>query len=179
MRTIILSLCLGLALTSTVCAGAKDAANVDFFETKVRPVLVEHCYECHAGPKARGGLALDSREAMLLGGDNGPAIVPGKSDDSLLIRSIRHTNPDLKMPKKKAKLDDAVIADFVRWVNVGAPFPAKLVRNDDPKSLDWWSLKPIVRPAIPKTLTPDPSPRGRGEGWASSFEKTVLYGNSI
>ena len=97
MRNIILSLCLGLALTSGAHAGAKDAADIEYFESKIRPVLVEHCYECHAGPKARGGLALDSREAMLLGGDNGPALVPGKADDSLLIRSIRHARPELKM----------------------------------------------------------------------------------
>ena len=156
MRNIILSLCLGLALTSATHAGAKDVANIDFFETKIRPVLVEHCYECHAGPKARGGLALDSRDAMLLGGDNGPALIPGKADDSLLIRSILHARPELKMPKKKAKLEDAVIADFARWVNAGAPFPVKRVSKDDPRSLDWWSLKPIIRPMIP-------SPKGRGE----------------
>jgi hypothetical protein len=137
-------------------ASAQDAAAINFFETKIRPLLVEHCYECHAGKKSRGGLALDSREGLLQGGDKGPAIVPGKADESLLIRSIRHTTPNLKMPKKGAKLDDAVIADFVRWVNLGAPFPAKRDIKDDPRSLDWWSLKPIVRPAIPKIDAANP-----------------------
>ena len=137
-------------------AGTKDAAGIDFFETKIRPVLVEHCYECHAAKKSRGGLALDSREGLLQGGDKGPAVVPGKADESLLIRSVRHTLPDLKMPKKKPMLDDAIIADFVRWVNLGAPFPAPRASKIDPRSLDWWSLKPIVRPEVPKIDSPTP-----------------------
>jgi mono/diheme cytochrome c family protein len=139
-----------VALSSATAAGTKDAANSAFFETKIRPVLVQHCYECHAGKKTRGGLALDSRAGLLQGGDRGPAIVPGKADKSLLIRVIRHMPGEVKMPKKKAKLDDAVIADFVRWVNVGAPFPNKHESKDDPRSLDWWSLKPLARPAVPK-----------------------------
>lgn len=135
---------------------AQDPAGVNFFETKIRPVLIEHCYECHAGKKTRGGLALDSRGALLQGGDRGPVIVPGKPEESWLIRSIRHTSPNLKMPKQKPKLDDGTIADFVKWVNLGAPYPAMKAIKDDPKSLDWWSLKPIVRPAIPKIDAPTP-----------------------
>jgi Protein of unknown function (DUF1553)/Protein of unknown function (DUF1549)/Planctomycete cytochrome C len=147
----------GLAMAgSSASAGTKDAAGIDFFETKIRPVLIEHCHQCHAGKKSRGGLTLDSREGLLQGGDKGPAVVPGKADDSLLVRSIRHTLPDLKMPKQKPKLDDAIIADFVRWVNLGAPFPAPRQSKIDPRSLDWWSLKPIVRPAAPKIDAPTP-----------------------
>jgi mono/diheme cytochrome c family protein len=149
--------CLFAALawgSPSATAGTKDAAGLDFFETKIRPVLVEHCYECHAGKKSRGGLTLDSREGLLQGGDKGPAVVPGKADESLLIRSIRHTRPDLKMPEKKPKLDDAIIADFVRWVNIGVPYPAPRQSKIDPRSLDWWSLKPIVRPAVPKIAAP-------------------------
>jgi mono/diheme cytochrome c family protein len=131
-------------------------AGIDLFETKIRPVLVEHCFECHAGKKSRGGLLLDSREGLIQGGDNGTALIPGKADDSLLIRSIKHASPKLKMPKQKPKLDDAVIADFVKWVNLGAPFPAKRDIKDDPKSLDWWSLKPIVATPIPKIDAPTP-----------------------
>jgi Protein of unknown function (DUF1553)/Protein of unknown function (DUF1549)/Planctomycete cytochrome C len=155
LRFMCVSLCVGTAMFDArpARAGSKD---LDFFETKIRPVLVEHCFDCHAGPKSRGGLSLDSRESLLQGGDHGPAIVPGKADESLLIRSIRHTSPDLKMPKKKPKLDDAVIADFVRWVNIDAPFPAKLARKNDPRSLDWWSLKPIVKPSVPKVDAPNP-----------------------
>jgi len=101
---------------------------VEFFEQKIRPVLVDTCYQCH-GPEAadagklKGGLRLDSREALLKGGESGkPAVVPGNAEGSLLIRALRHTDPDLAMPPKK-KLGDRQIADFVTWVNLGAPDP--------------------------------------------------------
>ncbi|MBI3824133.1 MAG: PSD1 domain-containing protein [Planctomycetes bacterium] len=148
--------CLVLLFVFPASSFAQNAAGIDLFETKIRPVLVAHCHECHAGKKSRGGLTLDSREALLQGGDKGPAIVPGKADDSLLIRTIRHQIPDLKMPKQKPKLDDVVIADFVKWVNLGAPFPARRAIKDDPKSVDWWSLKPIVKTPIPKIDAPTP-----------------------
>src|SRR5258708_888409 len=105
-RLLSAALCVGAAMfsASDLRAGSKE---LDFFETKIRPVFVEHCHECHAGAKSRGGLSLDTRESLLQGGDHGPAIVSGKADESLLIRSIRHASPGLKMPKKKPKLDDA------------------------------------------------------------------------
>src|SRR5687768_16115590 len=100
-------------------------SGVEFFEKKIRPVLVEHCYKCHSrqAGKERGGLLLDTRGALRRGGDNGPTIVPGKPEESLLIKSIRHTRADLKMPKAAPKLPDAVVADFERWVTIGAPDP--------------------------------------------------------
>src|SRR5262249_40725723 len=81
---------------------ASDAAASEFFEKKVRPVLVDHCYQCHS-PKAKklkGGLLLDSRAALLQGGDSGPAITPGQPDKSRLIEAIRYKNVDLQMPPK-------------------------------------------------------------------------------
>ncbi len=157
MRTSYPMLLAGLAIGFfTAPVLAQNAGGDPFFEAKIRPVLIEHCYECHSGKKARGSLALDSREGLLQGGAIGPAVFPGKADESLLVRSIRHQIPNLKMPHKKPKLDDAVIADFVRWVNLGAPFPARVEIKGDPKSLDWWSLKPIARPTVPKIDAPSP-----------------------
>jgi hypothetical protein len=120
---------LALALVGLVvisaAARAEDTAmdeGVRLFEEKIAPVLKAECYRCHSddAEKVRGGLRLDSREAMLKGGDTGPAVVPKKRDDSLLIQAIRHEG-DLAMPPKKPRLPDATIADFVRWVDLGAP----------------------------------------------------------
>src|SRR5262245_14913100 len=76
----------------------------EFFETKIRPVLASECVECHGAEKQKGGLRLDYREGWKTGGDTGAAIVPGKPGESLLLRSIRHEDPDLKMPSKRPKL---------------------------------------------------------------------------
>src|SRR4051794_37636809 len=116
-RYLVLALLGALALPCPCGAALQERADVDFFETKIRPVLVESCYSCHSAKKARGGLVLDSRGGLRGGGDPAPAIVPGKADLSLLIRSIRHQLPDAKMPKDMPKLPDAVIADFAHWVN--------------------------------------------------------------
>ena len=80
--------------------GKISAADLQFFEAKVRPVFENKCYNCHSksGDKVRGGLLLDSREAILQGGNTGPAIVPGKPDESLLIEAIRYKDEDLQMP---------------------------------------------------------------------------------
>jgi len=96
-----------------------------FFEQKIRPVLAEHCYKCHSSKatKLKGGLALDSKERALKGGNTGPAIVPSKPEESLLLKAIRHADPDLEMPPKEPKLPDQVIADFEKWIKAGAPFP--------------------------------------------------------
>jgi hypothetical protein len=96
---------------------------LEFFEKRVRPVLVERCYSCHAADakKLKGGLRLDTRGATLKGGDTGPAVVPGKPDLSLLIKAVRYAD-DLQMPPK-GRLPEAVVADLVRWVEMGAPDP--------------------------------------------------------
>jgi hypothetical protein len=139
---------------------ALDPAGIEFFEKKVRPVLARHCYACHSADaqrnrKLRGGLRLDSRDAMRKGGDSGPALVPGRPADSLLIRSIRHDG-DRKMPPA-GKLPDAVLADLERWVRMGAPDP----RSDAPRPAGrlagmtveegraFWAYRPPQRPAVP------------------------------
>src|SRR5262245_12572176 len=101
-RSLLLVFLCGLA--SCQSANAQESG-AELFEKKIRPVLVEHCYQCHSHPagKERGGLLLDTREALRRGGDNGPPLVPGKPADSLLIQSLRHSKADLKMPKNAAK----------------------------------------------------------------------------
>ena len=105
---------------------APDSADVEFFESKVRPVLVENCYECHsaaAGDKLKAGLRLDSRDGLLKGGESGrPAVVPGDAEASPLVKAIRWSDPDFQMPPKK-RLSDQQVADVVAWVNRGAPDP--------------------------------------------------------
>ncbi len=106
----------------TVPALAEDTEGIAFFERKIRPVLVKECYQCHASDakKVRGGLLLDTREGIRKGGDSGPAVVPGKPEESLLLDAIRHDF--LAMPPKR-KLPETVVADFVQWVERGAPDP--------------------------------------------------------
>ncbi len=125
------------------------ADGIAFFEQKVRPVLVEHCYECHSAEakKLKGNLYLDSKTGWEKGGDSGdPIIVPGRPEASLLIRTVQHLEEDLEMPPKKPKLPDAVIADLVTWVKMGAPDPrdgATIEAKRGDKS--WWSLQPIAK----------------------------------
>jgi hypothetical protein len=135
---------------------------IEFFEKKVRPVLVQHCYECHSAKmknphRAKGSLLLDSRTGMLEGGDNGPAIVPGAPERSRLIEAVRYTNVDLKMPKK-GKLPDAVIADLTAWVKMGAPWPdEKAIKKNtysvfdlQKRKAEHWCWQPIRVPEVPK-----------------------------
>src|SRR6185312_1968596 len=127
------------------CAGevARAAApppptkdGLDFFETKIRPVLERDCYECHsaAKKKIKGKLRLDNLQSMLKGGESGkPSVVPGKPDESLLIFSMTYKDKDtpdhdaLLMPPPKngkpKKLPDSVIEDFRKWIEMGAPYP--------------------------------------------------------
>jgi len=106
----ILLVSVGTVPASAGPAGQLDPAHVSFFEKRVRPVLVNRCYQCHsAGKKIKGGLRLDHKEGVIRGGDSGPAIVPGNPEKSLLITAIQHTDDDLKMPEKE-KLPEQEIA---------------------------------------------------------------------
>lgn len=133
---------------------AADPAGMIFFEQRVRPILVEHCYSCHSADakKLKGNLYLDSKAGWEKGGDSGtPAVIPGNPNESLLIRTVQHLQEDLNMPPKKPKLPDAQIADLVTWVRMGAPDPrdgAKIEAKRGDKS--WWSLQPL-----PKTFSQD------------------------
>jgi hypothetical protein len=122
-----------------------------FFESKVRPVLVEHCYECHSREKTKGGLALDTKQGWEKGGNSGPVIVPGKPEESLLIKAVRYHDKDLAMPpeKKGGKLTEAVIADLVEWVKMGAPDPriaeAKIAGMKEDEAKSWWAFQPLPK----------------------------------
>lgn len=135
------------------------AAEMEFFEKRIRPFLALECYDCHGAEKAEGNLRLNSRNGLLVGGDSGPAIVPGNADDSLLIQSIKHEN--IQMPMDRPKLADSVIADFVRWVNQGAFDPRdKPSDAEQSAGFDWepvfaerkrlWSLQPPKKPELPQ-----------------------------
>ena len=114
------------AIFLSTLPGAAGNDGAEFFEKRIRPVLHQHCYDCHSArvDDPEGGLRLDSRERILRGGDRGPAVVPGRPEASLLLRAIRHEGEaDLAMPPEAPKLPAAVIADFERWIGLGAPFP--------------------------------------------------------
>ena len=134
------------------------AADLQFFEAKIRPIFSEECYKCHShqADRIKGKLMLDSREAVLLGGATGPAIVPGKPDDSLLIQAIRYTDEDLKMPPADhgGKLSDQQIADLTEWVRRGAPDPRVPVMAASGKAYGGvgkahWAFQPVKKPDVP------------------------------
>ena len=128
--------------------------HIEFFEKKIRPVLVEKCYSCHsAGSKIlRGGLYLDTRAGILNGGDSGPAVELGKPADSLLIQALKYDG--YEMPPS-GKLPAAVIADFEEWVKLGLPDPrvggtfAKKAGIDVEKGRSFWAFRPIAQPMPP------------------------------
>src|SRR5215831_14063688 len=118
------SLAVLVLIAGPLCALAAGDAGIEFFEKKIRPVLSQHCIECHSSEpkKQKGGLALDSRAGVRRGGESGPAIVLGKPKESLLIKGVHYTDPEFKMPPK-GKLPAEVIADLERWIAMGAPDP--------------------------------------------------------
>jgi hypothetical protein len=139
-----------LSFTFSIAATTATAVDKDaFFEARIRPVLHEECFKCHGGEKTSHGLRVDSREALLKGGESGPAIVPGEPDKSLLIQAIRQTHPDIKMPPKK-KLPDTTVADFVAWLRDGAGWPATGPKLDAFKAKRHWAFEPVRKVEPPK-----------------------------
>ncbi len=161
---------------ASVCLAASAAAEdpaplspeaVEFFESRIRPVLAQDCYSCHSQAEGRkGGLLLDSRPGWEAGGRSGPAILPGRPDGSLLVRAIRHEEGAPRMPREGAPLDPAVVRDFVRWIEMGAPDPrdhppsAEQVEEDRnweavrERRRSWWSFQPIGDPLPPAAGEP-------------------------
>ncbi len=123
-RVTLSTVCLLTIAIPVSASFAADSDGVQFFREKIEPVLKAECFRCHSGEadEIKGGLRLDSRDGMLKGGDSGPALVAGKSGDSLLVQAIRHEG-GLAMPPKKPKLSDQAIADFVKWIDSGAADP--------------------------------------------------------
>jgi hypothetical protein len=132
-------------------AAPAQAALAEFFETKVRPVLAEHCYSCHGPKKHQAGLRLDNKVAAFVGSDEGPVLVPGQPEKSRLIKAIRHEG-DIKMPPK-GKLPAQAIEDLTTWIKLGAVWPegntAAKISGDDA----WrkhWAFQPVRKPPLPK-----------------------------
>ena len=147
-------------LLLSLSASAQDAREgIEFFEKKIRPVLVERCYTCHSGRarKSKGGLLLDTAEGVLSGGVSGPAIVPGDPDQSRLIQAIRYGDDKLRMPPKR-RLAPGQVKDFERWVRIGAPDPrtnsgssqAGVYGISVAKARSFWSFRPPEDPPVPK-----------------------------
>ncbi len=155
------------AISAFLCCQSSAATpqQIEFFESKIRPILAQECYECHStGTKKKGGLVLDSRPGWQSGGESGDVIKPGDPAASLLLQSIKHEHDDLKMPKNGAKLDNKVIADFERWIREGAfdprdtaPSKEEIAKETDWKSVlqrrkEWWSFQPISKQPANKTI---------------------------
>jgi len=149
-------------------AGEESATpeQVAFFEKNIRPVLVRECYSCHAttAPKVRGGLTLDSCDGLRKGGQTGPVVVPGDPAKSLLLKAIKQEQDDLKMPPKK-KLAGEVVADFEKWIAMGAPYPrdgsTKVTKGeiDIEKGRRFWAFQP-PRKTPPPALRDTAWPKG-------------------
>ena len=143
----------GLALLPAFAApptAAPTAPASDFFETRIRPILAENCLACHGDKLQRGGVRLDSHDAILMPAKNGDVIVPGLPEKSALIRAIGYRDV-IKMPPS-GKLPDSAIADLTQWVKLGAPWPATKPVAEPAISearRNFWSFKPVVRPRVP------------------------------
>ncbi|HUE74945.1 MAG TPA: DUF1549 domain-containing protein [Pirellulaceae bacterium] len=134
-----------------------SAADLEFFETKIRPILATHCQECHGPRKQEANLRLDSRASLVAGGDSGPAARAGDPAHSLLIEAVNYDG-DVQMPPK-GKLDEAAIAALASWVEKGLPWPAEVAPSRTagdvakfiirPEDRQFWSLRPVVRPPLP------------------------------
>jgi hypothetical protein len=151
-------LIVGLGFAPSAIRAADQSA---FFDQKVRPILQSNCFTCHshAAKKSKGGLMLDARDSILKGGDRGPAIVPGKPDDSLLLKAVGRQDEELKMPPT-AKLADEQIATLREWIKLGAPWPSKSAMTARPpgtitdEDRRWWAFQPVKAPPVPQIRNP-------------------------
>lgn len=165
----------GLALIFLILPTSADSLPADhagrmkagtaLFQKTIRPALVENCLKCHGDEKVRSGLDISTRELLLEGGDSDDAINLKDPEKSYLLTLIRHEEEDLEMPPKKPKLPDSLIADFQKWIALGAPYDKPLLEKDTSKPVemqvtqsdrDFWSFKPLASPAVPETKNPWP-----------------------
>ncbi len=167
MHPIARALCFPFAAGLLTAPGALAAVEdgLDFFEKKIRPVLVENCYKCHSAEaekngKLEGKLRLDLREGVRGRGESGlVAVIPGKPDESNLYRAVTYLDSELVMPPK-SRLAKSVVADFKQWIEMGAPDPrrgtlAKAESNeiDFEQARKFWSFRKPSEPALPKSTT--------------------------
>ncbi len=147
-------------LALPLLAGAAEPDGAAFFESRIRPVLVMHCYECHSAEKTKGGLRLDYRGGFKKGGESGALVNASAPDKSLLLQAIRHDSKDLKMPKGAKRLPDGVIADLTRWVSMGMPgLPENPPSAQAAATEEWqakltkrrshWAWQPVHKATVP------------------------------
>jgi hypothetical protein len=164
--TVVVQCVIALAMARHACSEPAQPTRkeLDFFETKIRPVLVEHCYECHSSKAdlLQGGLLLDTREGLRAGGDSGPAITPEAPAESLLLEALRYES--FEMPPD-GKLPDSIVADFEQWIEMGAPDPragsaaAPRPVVDVEAGREFWCFQPI-RSHKPPAVENDAWPNG-------------------
>ena len=156
--TALLAFAGGLRADSTASPEA-----LEFFERKVRPLLAGSCYKCHGQKKQKGKLRLDRHEAILSGGDSGPAVVPGKPQESLLVRAVKYQDPELKMPPKQ-RLSADQVGILMRWIELGAPWPEEESGGPDrrapglavtDKDRDWWAFRKVSETPVPAVRKAD------------------------
>ncbi|MDB6039374.1 MAG: Protein of unknown function (DUF1553)/Protein of unknown function (DUF1549)/Planctomycete [Verrucomicrobiales bacterium] len=172
----VIGLVLWLALLSSIwlvvpVSGEEVVSGVEFFENRIRPQLVENCYECHSAraKKVKGGLRLDTREDLLKGGDSGVVVIPGDPDKSLLVQAVRHLDKKTAMPRTQdgvRKLPEGVIADLIRWIQIGAPYPTAEFDQARSSVSSHWSFQPVRSP---------PEPTVRNNTWPeNSIDRFIL-----
>ena len=143
-----------LCLPALADGPTSSPEQLDFFERKIRPVLIEHCYECHAADSKiiQGGLRVDHRAGLLQGGDSGSSIDLKEPAESSLIKALRYE--DVEMPPK-GKLSDSIIADFETWIAMGAPDPRVADELPTARAIDleegrqFWAFQPVANPGAP------------------------------
>ncbi|MBT4694548.1 MAG: DUF1549 domain-containing protein, partial [Planctomycetaceae bacterium] len=151
-----------------------DAAGLKFFESKIRPILIQHCYECHSSnaDEYEGGLSVESRAALLKGGDSGAAIVPFKPAESWLMAAIEYSDDFYQMPPE-SKLPKEAVADFKKWIDMGVPDPRPAVASNEtaPRVIDFeqsrkfWAFQTPQRPALPSV---------KHQAWVSNAIDTFI-----
>jgi len=150
----------------TACSsvwGQTSASDREFFEQKVRPLLVEHCYQCHSveSKKTKGGLRIDSHESILKGGDTGPLLIPGDPEKSLIFKAVQYQNNETLQMPPKGKLPVKEIAVLTEWIRRGAYFPSAEVKVVNKRSIDFvqgrkfWSFLPLSKKDQPKVNLKD------------------------
>ncbi len=165
----IVSHLIALACFVAVAVYAAEPDGAAFFESRIRPVLVMHCYECHSAEKTKGGLRLDYRGGFEKGGESGELVNASAPDNSLLLQAIRHDSKDLRMPKGADKLPDGVIADLTRWVHMGLPGLSENPPSaKDAANEEWhakletrrahWAWQPVHKPTVPTLAGTDAPP---------------------
>ena len=176
-----------LSTAAAAEAASDDAAAGEFFEKKIRPLLADNCYNCHsASTNSQGGLRIDDRNGLLFGGGRGPAIVPGNAAESLLVKAVRQSDDELKMPPKK-QLSEEQIADLKKWINDGAVWPGTYVHVEtntsnpeyDELRKTHWAWQPCasrtcrwcaILPGHATRSTPSCSPSSMNNTWCAAPE---------